>query len=117
MAVFAAGVGETEGAPIPVYRQGRLAGYKTDRAGATVQTALHEESLRDLVLHGAYYRIGRGTSDLPEITTALARLDRGVVASESFETYAEQYQWPLALGLLLLVAERFVAVRRRDPTA
>ena len=115
VAVFTAGVGETDGAPIPVYREGRLVGYKTDRSGGTVQTALHEESLQDLVLRGAYYRIGRGASDLPEITTALARLDRGVVASESFESYAEQYQWPLALGLLLLVAERFVALRRREP--
>ncbi len=115
IAVFAAGVGETEGAPIPVYRQGRLVGYKTDRAGAMVKTSLHEGSLRDLVEGGAYYRIGRTASDLPEITSALARLDRGTVASESFETYAEQYQWPLALGLLLLVVERFVSIRRREP--
>jgi Ca-activated chloride channel family protein len=113
--VFAAGVGGTEGAPIPVYRQGRLAGYKTDRAGATVQTALHESSLRDLVAGGAYYRIGRTESDLPQITTALARLDRRTAATETFEAFAEQYQWPLALGLLLLVAERFVAVRRPHP--
>jgi Ca-activated chloride channel family protein len=112
VAVFAAGVGGTEGAPIPVYRQGRLVGYKTDRNGQTVQTTLHESSLRDLVLDGAYYRIGRTGSDLPQITAALARLDRSVVATETFEAYAEQYQWPLAVGLFLLLVERFVAVRR-----
>ena len=113
VAVFAAGVGETDGAPIPVYRRGRLAGYKTDRSGATVETALEEDALQDLVMGGAYYRIGRTSSDLPEITAALGRLDRGVLATETFETFAEQYQWPLAAGLLLLVVERFVSIRRR----
>ncbi len=112
VAVFAAGVGETEGAPIPVYRQNRLAGYKTDRTGQTVESRLDEASLRDLVEGGAYYRIGRSASDLPEITDAFARLDRGPVASEAFETWAEQFQWPLAFALLLLVAERFVAALR-----
>ena len=118
VAVFAAGVGGTDGAPIPVYRQGRVVGYKTDRNGQTVQTALRESSLRDLVAGGAYYRIGRTESDLPQITAALARLDRDVVATETFEAFAEQYQWPLAFGLLLLVVERFVRVRREpEPVA
>ncbi|MEM1043461.1 MAG: VWA domain-containing protein [Bacteroidota bacterium] len=113
VAVFAAGVGSAEGGPIPVLRNNRLAGYKTDRSGRTVQSQLNEAALRDLVAGGAYYRIDRSASTLPEITADLARLDRGPVASEAFETFAEQYQWPLAFALLLLAAERLVAVRRR----
>lgn len=115
VAIFAAGVGSAEGAPIPVMRQNRRVGYKTDRSGRTVQSQLNEESLRDLVAGGAYYRIDRTASDLSEITTALGRLDRGSVASEQFETFAEQYQWPLAFALLLLIIERFVGVRRPTP--
>ncbi len=116
--VFTAGVGETEGAPIPVYRRGRLAGYKTDRSGQTVQTRLEETALRDLAQDGSYFRIGQGRSDLAEITDALGRLDRGTFATEQFEDYAEQYQWPLGLALLLLVAERLLAARREpDPVA
>ena len=111
--VFAAGVGETEGAPIPTYRSGRPVGYKTDRNGQTVYTALEEDGLRDLVLGGDYYRSGATGSTLPEITADLDRLDRGVVASDTFEAYAEQYQWPLAAALLLLFVERFVRVRGR----
>ncbi len=114
VAVFAAGVGSAEGAPIPVLRQNRRVGYKTDRTGQTVQSQLDEDALRDLVAGGAYYRIDRGTSDLSEITSGLARLDRGPVASEQFETFAEQYQWPLAFALLLLIVERFVTIRRRE---
>ncbi len=114
VAVFAAGVGETDGAPIPVYRQNRLAGYKTDRTGQTVQSRLDEASLRDLVAGGAYYRIGRAGSELPELSDALDRLDRGPVASEAFETYAEQFQWPLAVALLLLVVAHLATVRRSE---
>lgn len=115
VAVFAAGVGSAEGAPIPIVRKGRRVGVKTDRTGQTVQSRLNEDALRDVVAGGAYYRIDRSTSTLSEITDALARLERGPVASEAFETFAEQYQWPLAFALLLLLVERLLAVRRRDP--
>lgn len=116
--VFAAGVGETDGAPIPLYRRGRLAGYKTDRSGQTVETRLEETALREIAAGGSYYRIARGSSDLSEITDALDRLDRGTFAAEQFEAFAEQYQWPLGLALLLLAAERLLAARREpDPVA
>ncbi len=108
VAVFAAGVGSAEGAPVPVVRQNRRVGVKTDRTGQPVQSRLDEATLRDLVAGGAYYRIDRTASDLSDVPFDLARLDRGPVASEVFETFAEQYQWPLAFALLLLLAEHFV---------
>lgn len=111
VALFAAGVGTDEGGPIPVYRQGRLAGYKTDRNGETVTTRFDDRSLRDVGRDG-YFRIGRTTSDLADITAPLGRLERGTFASEQFESFAEQFQWPLGLALLLLLAERALAARR-----
>lgn len=115
--VFAAGVGETEGAPIPVYRDGRRIGYKRDRAGEVVATRLEEAGLQALSASGAYFRIARTSSSLPEITTALERLDKTSFGAEEFEEYEEQYQWPLLLGLLLLVAERLVPDRRKEARA
>src|SRR5690606_7317068 len=111
--VFAAGVGTPEGANIPVHRSGRLVGYKTDRHGEVVTTRLEDAPLRRLADGSTYVRIDRTGRSLSEITDALARLDRTVLASEAFEAYAEQYQWPLALALLLLAAERLVAFRRK----
>lgn len=117
VALFAASVGTAEGAPIPVQRQGRVVGYKTDRDGRTVQTRLDESALREIGRDG-YFRVMRTGSDLADVTTALGRLERGSVAGEQFEAYAEQYQWPLALALFLLLAERVLAARREpEPVA
>ncbi len=114
--IFAAGVGGDEGAPIPLRERGRTT-YKTDREGRTVLTRLEAASLQRLAEGGAYYRITRTSSSLPELIPALGTMEKTAFASDEFEDYEEQFGWPLALGLLLLVAERFVGDRRRAPRA
>lgn len=111
--MFAAGVGETEGAPIPVYRNGQRIDYKKDQQGRVVSTKLEEAALQSFAEDGAYFRIARTSSSLPTIIPALERLERTELGKEEFEEYEEQYQWPLLLGLLLLMAERFVSERRK----
>jgi Ca-activated chloride channel family protein len=113
--VYTAGVGETDGTPIPVYRNGRRVDYKKDRRGRIVSTRLEEEGLQRLAEEGAYFRIARTSSSLPKITASLQRLQKTEFAAEEFEEYEEQYQWPLALGLLLLTLERLVGDRRKTP--
>ena len=115
--LFTAGVGESDGAPIPVYRNGQRVGYKTDGIGRVVSTRLEEEALQTLATDGAYFRIARTSSSLSQLTAALNRLEKTEFASEAYDEYAEQYQWPLALGLLLLVVERMVSDRRRTAQA
>lgn len=113
--VFAAGVGETEGTVIPLYRAGRRVEYKKDREGRVVTTRLEEETLKTLAEEGAYFRIARTSSSLGKLAAALEDLDRTEFGREQFEAYEERYQWPLALALLLLVAEYLIGDRRRRP--
>lgn len=115
--IFAAGVGETSGAPIPVYQNGRRAGYKRDARGEIVHTRLEEAPLRSLTSEGAYFRIARTSSSLQKITGSLGRLERQEFAQSEFESYEERYQWPLAIALLLLFAERLIGDRRKTMTA
>ena len=111
--LFTVGVGETEGAPIPISQGGGRTTYKKDREGRTVATRLEEAALRELAENGAYYRVARTSSSLPDLVADLSRLERTTFGAETFEEYEEQYQWPLALALLLLAAERLVSHRRR----
>ena len=111
--VFAAGVGETEGAPIPITQGAGRTTYKRDRDGRVVATRLEEAALRSLAENGAYYRVARTSSSLPDLVGDLGRLERTAFGTETFEEYEERYQWPLALALLLLGAERLVSHRRR----
>lgn len=111
--LFATGVGETTGSPIPLYHNGRRVGYKQDADGQIVQTRLEEDALRELASDGGYYRIARTSSSLPNLLTSLERLERQEFAREEFEEYEERFQWPLVLALLLLGVERVVSDRRR----
>jgi Ca-activated chloride channel homolog len=115
--MFAAGVGETNGVPIPVYRSGRQVDFKKDGAGRVVTTRLEEDALKHLATDGTYFRIARTSSSLSSLTAALGRLDRTSFGAEEFEEYEERFQWPLAFGLLLLLVEVVLSDRNKggDP--
>ncbi len=113
LVIFATGVGEVEGVPIPVYQRGRRVGFKKDRDGNTVITRLEESRLKELARDGGYFRITRTASSLGDMVRALRRLDRRALESEMFEEYEEKYQWPLAIGIILLLGELLIADRGR----
>jgi len=109
--VLALGVGTDEGAPVPDVRRGQRVGVRTDRrSGQTVVTQYEEGALRDLAGRDGLFRVGRRPA-ADAVNAALDGLDRAVVAQDEFAASAERFQWPLALGLLLLLAERIVALR------
>lgn len=112
--LFAAGVGTEEGARIPVYKNGRRVGMKRDPQGRVVRTRLDEPALTDLAEDGVYFRIGSTSSALSDLPTALRQLETSTVAEEQFAEYAEMYQWPLAVALLLLFVEAVIPVRTRE---
>ena len=114
--MFTAGVGETEGVPIPVSRNRSGTVYKKDRQGQVVTTRLEEDVLKKLAEDGAYFRIAKTASSLPTITTALDRLEQNEFGLEQFEEYDEKYQWPLAGALLLLLIEAFWSERKKLKT-
>ncbi|PAP78540.1 VWA domain-containing protein [Rubrivirga marina] len=109
--VLALGVGTDEGAPVPDIRRGQRVGVRTDRqTGQTVVTQYEEGALRDLAGRGGLFRVDRRPA-ADAVNAALDDLDRAVVAQDEFAASAERFQWPLALGLLLLLVERIVALR------
>jgi len=111
--LFTAGVGTTDGARIPIYENGRQVGVKRTGQGEVVRTRLDEGALTTLAEDGAYFRIGSTSSALSDVPTALRQLQTSTMAEEQFAEYAEMYQWPLAIALLLLLVESFIPVRTR----
>ena len=115
--VLAVGVGEADGAEIPTYEDGRRAGSLRDASGAVVRTRLEAGVLRRLAVPDGYFHIGRTASDVERVPARLAKLTQADRGQDVFETYAERYGLPLALGLLLLLAEPLVGDGRRKPRA
>lgn len=113
--VFTAGVGDVNGAPIPVYNaNGQRTGYKRDLEGQIVYSRLEEAGLKALSADGAYFQVARTSSSLSQLVPALEQLDQALFAEEEFEDYDLKYQWPLALALLLLYVDGSITVRRTN---
>ncbi|HEX9951319.1 MAG TPA: VWA domain-containing protein [Rubricoccaceae bacterium] len=107
--VLALGVGTDAGGPVPDVQRGQAGGFKRDRAGQTVISTYKDGVLRDLAGRTGVVRVGEGGSAAGQVNERLAGLDRAVVAESRVEAAAERFQWPLALGVLLLIAERALA--------
>ena len=113
--ILALGVGTEAGAPVPEVRRGRRAGTRRDRSGGEVVSRYEPGALRDLAGRADVVRVGRGGAAAAEVNGALDGLDRAVLTQDEVAASAERFQWPLAVGLLLLLAERILALRPAPP--
>ncbi len=95
---------------MPDVRRGQQRGDRRDRAGNVVVSQFQSGALEDLA-GDLLFRAGPRPA-APALNDALDRLDRAVVSQDEFAASAERFQWPLGLALLLLMAERVVAMRR-----
>ncbi|MDT0632399.1 VWA domain-containing protein [Rubrivirga litoralis] len=113
--ILALGVGTEEGAAVPEVRRGRVVGVHRDRSGAEVVSRYEPGALRDLAGRGDVVRVGQGGAAAAEVNALLDGLDRAVLTESEVAASAERFQWPLALGLLLLLVERLLALRPAPP--
>ena len=108
--IYAVGIGATDGAPIPIKRDGTLIGYKKDRKGEAVITKLNEQTLKTIASDGkGEYLYGDNTSKTVEyIDELLLAADKKEFETKQFSDFKDQFQWFLALGLLFLVLDSFM---------
>lgn len=113
--VYALGVGSREGAPIPEERDGRVVGYRKDRAGATVVTRLEDGQLRRIAERTGGRFVAAAGADLGmgEVIAELERLEKTELESRLSVQYGEVYEWLAAPGLLLLALGLVIRPGRR----
>ncbi|CAM3360915.1 VWA domain-containing protein [Rhodothermus bifroesti] len=112
IARLAVGVGETSGAPIPVYEKGQRLGFKRDQAGRIVYTRLEPTTLQVLAGNEGYLHLNHAGNIVSALVEKLHTFSRTPTALKTFDTYVERYQWPLALAVLLLLLEAVLGGRR-----
>jgi Ca-activated chloride channel family protein len=115
--IYALGVGNPEGAPIPLAE----GGFKKDRQGDVVMSRLDANSLRALAAAtgGAYVQAVAGDDDVRGLYEGQIRAS---LKAEEREVRREQipnehYQWPLAVALFALVGSAWAGVGPRRPKA
>ncbi|MBR4149121.1 MAG: VWA domain-containing protein [Rikenellaceae bacterium] len=111
IAIYAIGIGTPEGAPVMIGGE-----YLTDEKGDMVVSKLDEKMLQEIAsaTGGAYVRATKQSIGLKEIVDRLKELDESDLATTRFEAFDEQYQYPLAVALLLLLIE-WLILDRRNP--
>jgi len=114
--VYAVGVGEAAGAPIPEHdAAGRLTGYKRDPNGNPVRTRLDAKALARLAgeTGGSYHVAGLAGDETAAVADAVGRLGAEEGKALDLARPSNRYRWPLAAALLLLAAEPLLAPGRR----
>jgi Ca-activated chloride channel family protein len=97
------GIGNEEGAPIPVYELGQLMGYKTDLNDQTVITKRQTQALMSLAYDtdGEYIDGNKINNAIPQILNVIKKQKSGaeMVVNSQFEVH--YYQWFLAVSFAL----------------
>jgi Ca-activated chloride channel homolog len=111
--IFTVGIGSPNGAPIPVYENGILSGYRKDSQGNTVISILNPKLLSDIAENtgGQFFLSSNLNSAMQRIRSEIARLNQGERAVLLPDQYSHQYGWFAGLALMLLAIELLIPYR------
>lgn len=109
--IFAIGIGTPEGAPIQIGDE-----FIKDEKGDMVVSKLDEQMLQEItqITGGAYVRATKQSIGLDEIVRTINDMEQSELTTVRFEEYNEQFQYLIAIALVLLVLE-FSLLGRRNP--
>ena len=112
--IFAVGIGTQEGELIPVKNDG-VTEFLRDRDGNIVKTRLDEATLVEMAreTNGGYVRSQRGRVGLDEIYAQISEMEKRELGSRKLSQFKHQYQWPLAVAVILVILESLMSDRRR----
>jgi Ca-activated chloride channel family protein len=110
--IYAIGLGDSSGAPIPIYNSaGMRTDFKKDQKGNVVLTKLDETTLQEVtsIGNGKYYR-GTNTSDeLDQIYNDLAKIEESEFGATKITEYEDRFHYLIVPVLILLLFELLVS--------
>jgi len=114
VSVYTIGVGLPDGAPIPVYSNGKQTGFKKDLSGKTVVTKLDEITLQKIAAagKGIYVRANNTTAGLKDVFVRINKMKKQKYESKVFSDYEDRFQYFIAAALFLLILDVFVSDKR-----
>lgn len=111
--IFAVGIGNPEGEPIPIRdSSGKTLGYKKRKNGEVILSRLDESDLAQMALltGGSYFRASESEQEIDLLLEKLSQMEKEI----SFRTeniYEERYQWTLLMALIFLIASEIVSLK------
>jgi Ca-activated chloride channel family protein len=115
--IFTIGIGTTAGDLLRVTDANGNSDYVRDEQGNVVKSHLNEALLQQIAgATGGFYLPLRGANTIDTLyERGLAPLPKSEGKERLVRRYHEQFHWPLAAAILLLLAEMFLPERRALP--
>ena len=113
--IYTVGIGTPDGDLIPVTVNGQQ-NFLKDRRGQVVKSRLDDETLKKIATttEGAYVHAEGPSLGLDTVyTDYIGKMEKRELKSAMERRFEERFQIPLALAVLLLMAEPLVGERRR----
>jgi Ca-activated chloride channel family protein len=109
--IYTIGIGTPEGAPIEIGGE-----FVKDENNEIVVSKLGEQMLQEMatITEGAYVRATKQDIGLDEVVKSINQMEKSELSTVRYEEYNEQYQYPLAVAMVLLLLE-FIVLSRRNP--
>lgn len=114
--IFTIGIGTTQGALIHITGADGSSDFVRDAEGNVVKTHLNETLLRQIAgATGGFYLPLHGADTMDVLyDRGLAPLPKTQGVGRMIRHYHEQFQWPLSVAILLLIAEILLPERKKS---
>jgi Ca-activated chloride channel family protein len=108
------GFGSPQGAPVPIYDNGKSTGFHLDSAGHKVISKLNEPMCKEIATagHGVYLRATNTNSGLGIVMDRINKMKQKTHESKQVKDFEDRFQFFLAIAFLLLVVEFFISNRK-----
>ena len=108
------GMGLPDGAPIPVYQDNRMVGYKRDEDGTTVITKLDEQALTQIAEAGGgtFIRASNQQNELDAVMKEVESMEKKEFGAKIFTDFEDRFQIFFLVAFVILVLEFFVSERK-----
>lgn len=112
--VHTIGMGTPQGGPLPVRRNGQVVGFRKDAQGNTVVSRANEPMLQQIAAAGGgvYMRATGGSSGMEQLVEDLRSLEGTEKGSVVYTAHEDQFQYPLAMGLSMIMLALVFGERR-----
>lgn len=114
LVVHTIGIGSPLGAPIPIYQNNQIVGYKKDKQGNIIITKLDESALQQIAIagNGKYFQVSSQQRELDNILNEIASMEKKEFSAKIFTEYNDQFQYFLIMTIVLILIEFFISEKR-----
>lgn len=108
--VHTIGMGSENGAPIPLFYQGKKVGFRKNKEGNTIVTALNADMLKQIAqtTNGVFVRASNSDSGMRSIFQEIESLEKVEIGSKVYTDFEDRFQYLLLPAILLFIIELII---------